>query len=141
MSDAHVKGRRKAITKDQKIAAALWQLGFEVHEVEWDHDPALGLRKWDEAAGDFIPPQGSPKHITVRLIDAHDKKTNGTKATSAGSDKSRIAKVARLRKEPIGGDAFVSNLQRRKLYEDLPVSTVPKRRIPSRPFSSRKGRK
>jgi hypothetical protein len=50
-----------------------------------DHYTALKL------GGEDVP--GNMQYI---CLDCHNKKTNGTKATTAGSDKARIAKVKRI---------------------------------------------
>ena len=76
---------------------ALRQLGFaKCERVDFDHDPALGLRPWDDEKQDFIPPQLDPDFIVIRTEPAHDKKTNGNGATSYGSDKHAIANVDRV---------------------------------------------
>jgi hypothetical protein len=80
-----------------KLAVALRMLGFRPEDrVQFDHDPALALRPWDEEKQDFIPPQLDPEYIVIRTEPAHDKKTNGNGATSFGSDKHAIAKVGAL---------------------------------------------
>jgi len=77
--------------------------------VEFDHAYALALGGADEA--DNIRPM-SP--------EAHNIKTNGTKATSYGSDKHAIAKVRRLsgrnkakRKRPIPSRGFDKRWRRK----------------------------
>ncbi len=55
----------------------------------------------------------TPKNCRYSCSACHNKITNGTKATSAGSSKQRIAKVKRLRRE---------------------TCTGPKKKIPSRPL-------
>lgn len=79
-----------------RIKAGLDLLGIpEGVEVQWDHDPALGLR--GEAGGILDPHPNDPRFVTPRVqAGDHDRKTNGTKATTAGSDKQRIAKTKRL---------------------------------------------
>jgi hypothetical protein len=111
---------------------ALRQLGFaKCERVDFDHDPALGLRPWDDEKQDFIPPQLDPDFIVIRTEPAHDKKTNGNGATSYGSDKHAIAKVDRV--------GEVEEAFRRRLLAksdpDIDAPRRPRSRIPSRGFS------
>ena len=87
--------RRKHISLLTKLHAALYQLGFEPHEVELDHAPALALREWDEAAQDTIPPASDPRYLVWMPKADHAVKTRGAGATTAGSD---IGKMKKLRK-------------------------------------------
>jgi len=73
---------RKNIPLSVKLDVALRMLGFtKDDQVQYDHDPALALREWDE----------------------HRNKTSGRKgearSTSYGSDAHAIAKVRRLQKD------------------------------------------
>lgn len=96
--------RRKSIPVKAQLHAALYQLGFEPHEVDLDHDPALGLRVYDEATGDTIPPANDPRYLVWRPKAEHKLKTTGRKGESdlsvtGNGDVSRIAKVERLLKK------------------------------------------
>lgn len=62
-----------------------------------------------------------PTNCGYSLSHEHSKQTNGTKATSYGSDKHAIAKVRRLRGE----------------LKPKPKRTWPSRDIPSRQFQTR----
>ena len=130
---------RKAIPLSVKLAVALRLLGFE-GPVEFDHDPALALRDWDEAAGDFTPPQLDPNYIVIRTRDDHRAKTGGRKgekrSTSYGSDAHAIAKLDRL-------TADHQEFCRRLLAKDAGEAVPPPRKskIPSRPNAWPKGRK
>jgi hypothetical protein len=127
-----VKDVRKDIPLRVKLAVALRMLGFvKGRRVDFDHDPALGLRDWDEATQDFIPPQLDPEFITIRTKPAHDIKTNGNGATSYGSDKHAIAKIDRV-------SEAVEAFRQRILAKTDPDIDTPARgrsRIPSRGFS------
>lgn len=80
-----------------KLQAAILQLGLDPACVDFDHDPALGLRLFDEDTKTYTPHANDPKFITVRARDEdHRIKTSGNGATSAGSDIHRIAKSKRL---------------------------------------------
>jgi hypothetical protein len=115
-----------------KLAVALRMLGFaKGQRVNFDHFPALGLREWDEEQQDFIPPQLDHEFIVIRTKPAHDKKTNGSPATSYGSDRHAIAKINRI-------SADVEVFRRRLLAKTDPEIDAPQRersRIPSRGFS------
>jgi hypothetical protein len=82
-----------------KLQAAILQLGLDPARVDFDHNPALGLREFDEATKTYTPDANDPKFITVlERGEDHRIKTSGTPATSAGSDIHRIAKSKRLAK-------------------------------------------
>lgn len=128
---------RKAIPLSVKLAAALRMLReagvLDDGPVQYDHTPALGLRDWDDAAGDFIPRQHDPAYIVIRNKPAHRTKTSGRKgeqrSTSYGSDQHAIAKLDRLTPQH---EDF-----RRRLLAKATGESVPEPRkckIPSRPF-------
>lgn len=80
-----------------KLQAAILQLGLDPTAVDFDHDPALGLRVFDPATKTYTPDANDPKFITVRArSEDHKVKTFGNGATTAGSDIHRIAKTKRL---------------------------------------------
>jgi hypothetical protein len=82
-----------------KLQAAVLQLGLDPNAVDFDHDPALGLRVFDATTKTYTPDANDPKFITVRARgDDHKPKTFGNGATTAGSDIHRIAKIKRLEK-------------------------------------------
>lgn len=97
---------RPRIPLQVKLDACLLLLGFTREEVrakgkaiEWHHTPALGLREQREENGRTIytPDANDPGNIVPMRKADHHKQTNGTKATTAGSDKHAIAKAARIR--------------------------------------------
>jgi len=82
-----------------KLQAAILQLGLDPAKVDFDHNPALGLREFNEETKTYTPDANDPKFITVlERGEEHRIKTSGTPATSAGSDIHRIAKAKRLAK-------------------------------------------
>jgi hypothetical protein len=109
-----------------KLDAAILQLGLDPADVDFDHDPALGIRVFDEATGKYEPDANDPRFITVRSRErdgeGHKAKTFGTGGTTAGSDVHRIAKIRRLEKA------------RAALAEAEGRTTKPRSKIPSRPF-------
>jgi hypothetical protein len=127
-----VKDVRKNIPLSIKLAVALRMLGFaKGQRVDFDHDPALGLRPWDVEKQDFIPPQLDADFIVIRTTPDHSIKTNGNGATSYGSDKHAIAKINRVSEAE---EAF----RRRLLAKADPDIDAPARkrsRIPNRGFS------
>lgn len=89
--------RRKHISMEAKLHAALYQLGIDPKDAHLDHSPPLALREWDDVAGDTIPPASDPKHLVWMSSAKHREKTSGRKnVTVAGSDIHVIAKVKRL---------------------------------------------
>jgi hypothetical protein len=127
-----VKDARKDIPLRVKLAVALRMLGFaKGQRVDFDHDPALGLRDWDEEKRDFIPPQLDADFIVIRTKPDHDKKTNGNGATSYGSDKHAIAKIDRVSEAE---EAFRRRLLAKE-DPDIDVPPRPRSRIPNRGFS------
>jgi hypothetical protein len=123
---------RKQIPLRVKLAVALRMLGFAKGQgVDFDHDPALGLRNWDEENQDFVPPQLDPEFIVIRTEPEHDFKTNGNGATSYGSDKHAIAKIDRVSKAI---EAF-RRLVLAKSDPDIEAPARPRSKIPSRGFS------
>jgi hypothetical protein len=127
-----VKDVRKNIPLSVKLAVALRMLGFaKGQRVDFDHDPALGLRDWDEEKQDFIPSQLDPDFIVIRTEPDHDRKTNGSGATSYGSDKHAIAKIDRV-------SQAIEAFRRRLLAKsdpDIDSPPRPRSRIPNRGFS------
>ncbi len=90
--------KRNHMSLAVKLEACLNALGIDPCDVEWDHQPALALRGWDDKAQDTVPPQNDPHYIVPLSKADHKAKTNGTPSTSYGSDKHAIAKVRRIRK-------------------------------------------
>lgn len=131
--------RRKHIPLKAQLHAALLQLGFEPHEVELDHSPALVLRDWDDEAQDTVPPASDPRFLIWRPKAEHAAKTFGPggekRITSAGGDIHAAAHVRRLGRRET---EFRANLLRKTTGEEPPASTRRKSRIPSRPFPNRK---
>ena len=70
--------------------------------VQYQHDPALGIRPVNEAGTDWIPPQHDPDHLFAELVACHLRETNEGRsgATSIGSDRHAIDKVKRAERPP-----------------------------------------
>lgn len=139
MTSAHSPRMRQArphIPAMVKLHAALFQLGFEPHEVELDHDPALALRPIDPETGDTIPPANDPRHLVWRPKAEHAIKTTGRRGESrkgdqAGGDTSRAAKVKRLSAD---AEQFRARLLAKAEGAEPAPAPRAKRKIPSRPF-------
>lgn len=121
---------RKKIPDRTKLIAALRELGLTIEQVQFDHNPALGLRQRNPVTGDTIPPANSPDHIYMMVITGHRQKTTGRKGESklSGSDGDiqNIAKLKRVERE-------TAEFRRRLLSKDRgkpkPPSKWPKRRF------------
>ena len=134
--------KRKPIPDRIKLAVALRRFGLSVADVNFDHNPALGLRPYNHATGDTIPPANDPNFIDMLLTETeHKPKTFGPggekRITTAGSDIHRIRKVDRL-------SAQQQEFRRRITAQQSCNTPEPDRgkkrtaSIPSRPFQKRK---
>ena len=74
----------------------------------FDHQPALFQRLVNEAGTDYIPPQRDPDFIRASCLEFDSAKTNGTKATTAGSDANINAKQRARDKGPKPKRAWAS---------------------------------
>ena len=97
------KGYRPHMPLRVKLEAALRHAGMDPENIEWDHDPALQLRRWDPDAnggkGDTIPPANDPRFITPRERENHDEKTRRR-------DVPEIARTKRLEKKRAAREAL-----------------------------------
>lgn len=125
--------RRKHIPLSVKLEVLLAEKGLKPADVEWDHEPPLAMREWDEAAQDTVPAANDPRYIQCLVKADHHIKTNGTKATTAGSDKNKLAKIERERKRR-GADGPASN---EDFDREERVQRVLKPKLASRPFDKR----
>lgn len=107
-----------AIPLGERIDAALRKLGLDLREpIEWDHNPALGIRVVRPDGRDWEPPQHDPRHIVPLGKAAHKLKTEGKTGTSklsitGNGDKQRAAKVKRIRKKEAEREATSQALGR-----------------------------
>lgn len=91
---------------------------------DFDHDPALILRRINRKGTDYIPPQLSPKHIVARTRACHHRKTRGTGATTAGTDIGMMKKNNRRERKK---DRIKCRWPRGRKLQSKPF---PKRRMP-----------
>ena len=144
-------GFRKAISKRAAVACLLIQEGrcttcgeklTSVDDCEFDHVPALKLRRWNEVVRDTEPPSNDPAFMEAKHGDCHDVKTfgkGGTKrVTTAGSDIHAISKAKRINRKQ---EDFRRSLQNKA--EGASVEEIgrpkPKSKIQSRPFQKGRG--
>lgn len=136
--------RRKAIPLKVKLQVLLSQarcascgekLGA-LDDVEFDHRPPLVMRRWDDAAGDFDPPQNDPQYLQATHCDCHLALTTGRRGektvTTRGSDIGEAARVKRIAREH---EAFRSRLLTPGAPKRERKSRWPKRKMQSRPFT------
>lgn len=130
MTRPRTSEHRKHIPIGVKLHSVLLKIGFTEEEIaggiEWDHDPALGLRLVHPDTGEMVPHPNDPRFITPRRKAEHAVKTRGNGGTTAGSDIHMIAKVKRM--------------ERKRLAPDETEPRRRKRKIASRPFPKRERR-
>lgn len=117
-----------------KLSAALYALGLDPDDVEYDHCPALAMRPVDPATGDTVPPANDPRYIVPRSRADHKAKTFGTSIPLSG-DISQIRKLDRVEEKHA---AF----RQKVLAKTTPADVAPAQRrracaIPSRPFQKK----
>lgn len=91
--------RPRALSTKEKLEIVVRQKGYEPdgitrllpmgEGVQFDHNPAIARRRWDEDAGDTIPPSCDLAYIEARNRFAHQEKT-------AKQDIREIKKTRRL---------------------------------------------
>ena len=117
---------RKKIPLNVRLKACLLALGLDPADVQWDHNPALGLRPVNAAGDDYDPPQLDPRYIVPMATASHALKTDGPAHDKSNADKARIAKVKRIERTRL----MIAGIE-------FPVAPK-KRKIPSRPFPKRR---
>jgi len=131
--------RRQHIPVMVKLHAALMQLGFEPHQVELDHDPALALRPIDPATGDTIPPANDPRYLVFRPKDEHAVKTTGRRGESRLADQSNgdTPRNAKLNRISAKQSEFQARMLAKSEGHEVPQLARGKSKIPSRSFPKR----
>ena len=157
-SGFRVSDHRKAIPIKVKFEATVGQNGRcpkcteklgDWEETDFDHNPALTLRPWDEVAQDFIPPQLDPQFIEASHKDCHKIKTFGRggekRITTRGSD---IGERKRVRDLTNSEREFRARLLAKDAGEEAPAPKRGKDKIanakrpwPKRPFPKAAKRK
>ncbi|WP_066470287.1 hypothetical protein [Bosea sp. WAO] len=131
---------RKHIPVGAKLHACLLLLGYteeQIPHLQWDHEPALGLRAIDAETGEMTPAPNDPRFIRPMLPDDHAVKTRGAGATTAGSD---VGKMKKLRKLVAKEAAFRERVLAKGGQASAPMTKKQRRAWPSRAFPNRKRR-
>lgn len=121
---------RRHIPLSVKLAACLDALGLTGVPIDWNHDPALGLRRRDPVTGLYDPDELDPRYLRPVPRESHKVITNGTAAPLSG-DKSKIAKLKRVERKE-------REFRERVLAKEAGEPVEKKSRWPSRKFQSRK---
>lgn len=96
-------------------------------KIEWDHYPSLAERKYDVVTGEYTPPENDPACLRALHVDCHKRKSFGTKATTAGSDAHRRAKVRRVNR--VFQEHKLAMKNKGEEQEPKPPSKWPKRKF------------
>lgn len=129
---------RKHIPVGAKLHACLLLLGYteeQIPLIQWDHEPALGLRAVDAETGEMTPAPNDPRFIRPMLPDDHAVKTRGAGATTAGSD---VGKMKKLRKLVAKEAAFRERVLAKGGHASAAKPKKQRRQWPSRPIANRK---
>lgn len=140
--------KRRPVPMRVQRDAALRQLGelmrgkgFEAHELELDHDPALALRPKNPETGEHEPHQHDSRYLVWRPKAEHAEKTNGVRlgesknASRIEGDKQMISRAKRLSKDEEAFRARVLAKSEDRSGEGRPTRTGkpwPKRKLQSR---------
>ena len=126
--------RRRHMPLAVKLQAALNALGLGGKAINWDHRPALSHRPYDEAKGDYDPPENDPRYIVPMLAEENKALADGNHRPLSG-DTSVAAKLKRLSAEQ---DEFRRRLLAKDGGPKPPAAKRRSRPIPNRPFEKRK---
>lgn len=139
--NVRVSDHRKAPPIGVKLAASLLRLGFTLDEIqapgaiEWQHDPPLKERRWDDAAGDFDPPQHDPRFMLPMRKADHKAQTFGPggekRVHKRNSDISEPIRLDRLAQKHDAFKAMLAAPKKRKAERE-------RSKWPSRPFQNQK---
>lgn len=116
-----------------KLASALYALGLDPANVDFDHQPPLGMRPKNPETGETVPAPNDPRYIVPLARAAHKAKTFGNHVPLSG-DVQKIKKIQRIEKDQA---AFRARLLAKDAGEASPAKKGrrpwPKRAFPSRP--------
>lgn len=121
--------------------ACLILLGFKPGEVEWDHDPALGLRELDQETGTYTPDANDPHFIRPRENADHGEKTKGDVKRIARRRKSARKLEEKVCLQESRLQAGKELIKKINSGEQVPKTMRPtekrKQKIPSKPMGSK----
>ncbi len=117
-----MKAKRPHMPVTVQRDAALIALGLDPANVDWHHEPALGIRPYDEETGKWAPDANDPRHIVPLAREAH--------AARYSKDRHAVDKTRR------NGEAHAEFRQKMlaKTGLDDEPKDVKRWRWPSRPF-------
>jgi hypothetical protein len=129
MSDRPAPARRP-IPLGTKLAVALAALGVRESDIDWSHEPALGLRAINDDGTDYVPAQHDPAFIFIRPRADHDRITFKDNGTGRG-DLTAIAHVKRASRKH---HQHLAAIAAKLLGGDPPAPARKVRKIVSRGF-------
>jgi hypothetical protein len=88
--------KRQIVELMKRLGMIPVEVPIESVQLDCDHDPALGLRDVDPETRQHVPHQHDDRYLVFRPKFAHDVKTRGTGATTAGSDVGEMRKTRQL---------------------------------------------
>jgi hypothetical protein len=77
---------RPNMSTSTKLAACLHLMGLADETIQWDHDPPLCDRPFDEATKTYTPDANDPRYIVPRPVGEH-KKLTAADAKKRASDR------------------------------------------------------
>lgn len=66
-----MKAKRPHMPVSVQRDAALIALGLDPANIDWHHEPALGIRPYDAETGKWTPDANDPRHIVPLAREAH----------------------------------------------------------------------
>jgi len=91
--------KRKVLKRQYDLCDCGCRKAVTIESAEFDHDPPLELRAWDEKKRDTIPAANDPDYLFALAPACHREKTYSPRGphTSIDSDRHSIDKARRIR--------------------------------------------
>lgn len=118
--------KRPHMSISVKLKATLIALGLDPDHVDFDHDPPLALRFFDEETGTYQPDANDPKYIKPLDRAKHRDKTGGDLGQIAARKRADKALAEKVNKQAA-----------RRLGMSTPSAAKPKSKWPPRSFPKR----
>lgn len=131
IEEARPAPKRKAIPLHVKLAVALAALGVKESQIDWSHEPALGLRAINDAGTDYKPPQLDPAFIFIRPRADHDEITFKDNGTGRGD----LTAIAYVKNTAAAQRNHQAVMAAKMSGEQEPEPRTRKKKIQSRGFS------
>lgn len=122
--------RRKHISLQVKLSAALNALGLLGQKIAYDHRPPLSHRPFLKETGDYDPPELDPRYLFPILAETNKALADGDQRPLSG-DTSVAAKLKRIDAKRA---AFRERLLAKDSGESAPAPKRKGRKMQSRPF-------